>query len=77
MVLAGALILASVIASIFVLVDAFEDSIMTGFLCLLCGLYFLWYALFEFEHKNKWLIVATSLFGGTVGGFLLRGTAGP
>ncbi|MEA2552829.1 MAG: hypothetical protein QOJ65_1005 [Fimbriimonadaceae bacterium] len=38
-------------------------------------LYFLYYALFEFEHENKWLIVLGSLGGSAIasGLFMMSG----
>lgn len=47
-----------------VLVDAFRDSILKGLACVLCGIYWLYYAITEFEHENKWLIIAGTFLGG-------------
>lgn len=60
-------ILAGFGCSIVILIDAFQDSVVKGILCILCGFYGLYYALFEFEHENKWLIV--------LGSFLCSGMA--
>jgi hypothetical protein len=35
-------------------------------------LYFLYYAVFEFDHDSKWLIVIVSLLGGGAAGAMLR-----
>ena len=61
--------LAGLVCSIIILIDAFEDALWKGLLCLFCGLYGLYFALAEFDHKNKWLIVAGALiFGGLSSG---------
>ncbi len=44
---------------------SFWDERDLGLFCgLFCGLYLLYYALFEFDHENKWIIALVSL-GGT------------
>lgn len=55
--------LAGIVGSIIILIEAFKDEIWKGVLCLLCGLYFLYYALFDFEHDKKWPIVLLALLG--------------
>lgn len=60
----------ALVCTIIVLVDAFKDSILKGLLCLICGLYYIYYALIEFKHDNKWPIVIFSLLGGGVSGLL-------
>lgn len=55
--LSGIFGLIGLICWLIILVDAFKDSILKGLFGLLCGLYLLYYAIFEFEHKNKWAIV--------------------
>lgn len=62
--------LLSVFCTIIILVDAFKDSVLKGFICILCGFYFVFYALFEFKHENKILIVIGSIIGGGVAGTL-------
>ena len=61
----------SLVCTIIILIDMFRDAIWKGIVGLLCGLYFLYYALFEFDHENKWLIVLIALFGGGLS-FVLR-----
>ena len=51
----------------------FKDAIWKGIVGLLCGLYFLYYALFEFDHEWKWPIALTAILGGGMGFGLLRG----
>ena len=52
-----------VVCSIIILIEAFQDEVWKGLVCLLCGLYGLYYMIFEFEHENKWGIVLGSLCG--------------
>ncbi|MGV3614051.1 MAG: hypothetical protein ACO1SV_01830 [Fimbriimonas sp.] len=56
--------IAGFVCWILILIDAFQDSILKGFIGLLCGLYLLYYSLFEFEHDNKWIIILGA-FGGS------------
>ena len=63
-ILAIVLGLASVGCSIFILVEMFRDEIWKGVVGLICGLYGLYYALFEFDHEWKWPIVLIAIFGG-------------
>ena len=58
--------LASLWCSILILIDMFQDAIWKGIVGLLCGLYLLYYALFEFDHENKWIVVLVSLGGSAV-----------
>jgi hypothetical protein len=51
---------------IIILIDAFQDAIWKGIVSLLCGLYLLYYAIFETEADNKWLIVVGAIGGGAV-----------
>lgn len=55
--------IAGLVASIIILIDAFQDAIWKGLVSLFCGLYLLYYAFFEFEHDNKWLLVLLALCG--------------
>ena len=63
LVLAGVAELTGIVCGIMILIDAFQDEIWKGVVCLLCGFYFLYYALFEFDHENKWLLVIGALCG--------------
>ncbi len=58
--------LAGIGCSIMILIDAFQDELWKGLVCLFCGLYGLYYALFEFDHEYKWPIVIGSLAGNGV-----------
>ena len=68
-VLAG---VAGLVCTIIILIDAFQDAIWKGIVSFLCGLYFLYYAIAEFEHDNKWLVVLTSLGGSAISWGFLR-----
>lgn len=57
--------LLSLVCAVIILVHAFQNSVWKGIAGLLCWLYLLYYALFEFEHAYKWPIVLCAiLFGG-------------
>jgi hypothetical protein len=58
------------ICTIVILVDAFKNSLLKGLICVFCCFYYFWYALFEFQHENKFLLVVGSFLGGGVGGAL-------
>lgn len=72
-ILAIILGLAAIGCSIFVLVEMFRDEIWKGIVGLICGLYWLYYALFEFDHEWKWPIVLIAIFGGGAAGGLSFG----
>lgn len=70
--LAAVAAIVGIVCWIIILIDAFQDSVWKGLLFFLCGLYGLYYALFEFEHENKWLIVILAFFSSSIAGGLLR-----
>ena len=49
--------LVSTICSILILIAAFQDEVWKGLLCFFCGFYWLYYALLEFQHPKKGLIL--------------------
>jgi hypothetical protein len=51
---------------IAILINAFEDEVWKGIVCFFFWPYTLYFALVEFDHESKWLIVA-----GWLGGFIL------
>ncbi|MCS5643071.1 MAG: hypothetical protein NZ807_07380 [Dehalococcoidia bacterium] len=54
----GLLELISAICLIIILISAFQDEVWKGLLCIFsCGLYWLYYALLEFQHEKKGLIL--------------------
>lgn len=60
--------LVSIICGIIILIGAFQNSVWKGLLSIFCGIYLLYFALFEFQHPNKWLIVVLWLVcGGYMG----------
>lgn len=63
--------IAGIVCYIIILIDAFRDEIWKGVVSLICGLYGLYYAIFEFEHEYKWLIVIGAALGGGIG-YILR-----
>ncbi len=73
LLLGVACLLGGLFCTVIILIDAFQDAIWKGIVALLCCfLYYLYYALFEFEHQNKWAIVLGSLCLNSAGWFLLR-----
>ena len=70
--LAGVFLIAGLIGSIIILIDMFQDEIWKGIVGLLCGLYMLWYAIFEFEHENKWIIILLAVGGNAIAAGILR-----
>lgn len=64
--------IASLVCWVIILASAFKDSILKGLFGLLCGLYLLIYAIIDFDHQNKWLIILVWLLGGSAGGAILR-----
>ena len=67
-VLAVLLAIASLGCSIVILIEMFRDAIWKGVVGLLCGLYVLYYGVFEFDHEWKWPIVLTAILGGGAAG---------
>ena len=59
--------IAGLVCSIMVVMEAADDEIWKGLLCLIIWIYWLYYAIFEFEHEKKWLIVGTALCGNSLG----------
>ena len=57
-----------IVCWLIILVDAFQNEIWKGVVGLLCSLYLLYYAIVEFDHANKWLIVLGYLIGFALGG---------
>lgn len=58
--------LGGLVCTIIILIAAFQDAVWKGLVFLLCGFYALYYMFFEFDHENKWGIVAGALLGGIV-----------
>jgi hypothetical protein len=73
--LAALIGIVSLVAHIWILIEAFKDELWKGFVGLLCGLYLIYYALVELDHEYKWQLVAAWL-GGPLIAYVLVGMAG-
>jgi len=58
--------------SLFILIEAFRDEVWKGLLCFFCGLYGLYWAIFEWDHENKWLIILGSIGGSGAGAICMQ-----
>jgi hypothetical protein len=74
--LAGLCFIASFVATILIVIDAFQDEWWKGLLGFFCGLYLLYYAVVEYSSDKKWLIIATALGGSIVGGVFMAMAGG-
>jgi len=74
-ILAIPLLLVSVVCSIIVLIDAFQNEVWKGLLFFFCSLYALYYTFVEFDSDKKVLILA-GIFGGSILGWTLLGASG-
>jgi len=72
LILGGILGLASLAGSIYMLYEAFCDEVWKGLVSLLCGLYMLYWAVFEWEHDHKWPIFLGTIACSAASGLLLR-----
>lgn len=63
MILAGIALLGGLACTVFILIEMFRDELWKGFLGILCGLYLIYFALFDWDHEWKWPI-----FLGSIGG---------
>ena len=71
LIIAGIACFIAGLASTFtIIMDAFENELYMGLLCLVFWPYMLWYTFAEFDHEKKWLMVGLSLFGYALGGLL-------
>jgi hypothetical protein len=69
--LAGILSIVALVCWIIVVIDAFKDSVLKGLATVFCcGLYWLYYAFFEFQHQNKWAIVLGGIIANIASGVL-------
>ena len=66
-----ALIVASGVCSIIIIVSAFQsEGIGKGIFILICGFYFIYYSLIDFEHDLKWYFIAVIYGGGGLSYYL-------
>lgn len=70
--LGAILCLAGAVGGIWLLVEAFRDSIAQGFLCLCVPCYALYYAFARLESPYKNVIIGLWLGAGIPGNFLVR-----
>jgi hypothetical protein len=63
--LMGLLWLISAVCTIITLIGAFQDEVWKGILSLLCGFYWLYFIVVEFQHEKKGLIL-TGIFAPAV-----------
>jgi hypothetical protein len=63
MVLSVIFAIVALVATIIILIHAFQASTGQGFLCLCVPFYILYYAFARFEHPRKGLILAALLVG--------------
>ena len=70
MIAGGLFYIVALVCGIIVLIDAFKNEVWKGVVCLVCGLYALYYMFAEFQHEHKVPIIVGALVGGIVGGGL-------
>jgi hypothetical protein len=58
----------SLVCLVIILIHAFQDEVWKGLVGLLCMLYLVYYAIMEFDHERKWLIVLGWILGAALGG---------
>jgi len=68
MVLATAGAIVSLVCLVIILINAFQDEVWKGLVGLLCMLYLVYFAIFEFDHEKKWLIVLGWILGAALSG---------
>ena len=73
--LMGLLWLISAVCTIITLIGAFQDEVWKGILSLLCGFYWLYFILAEFQHEKKGLILV-GLFGPAIVALILSAISG-
>ena len=66
--------LGALVSAVIILIHAFQKSTAQGLLCLCVPCYIIYYAIAEFEHEKKGLILAL-YFGGSFVGGALQGLA--
>jgi len=60
----------SIVCAIIILIEAFKSEVWKGIVSLICGLYMLYFAIVEFQHPNKWLIIMGWLVPSILGGIV-------
>ena len=69
--LGGLCYLVSLVCTWIVIINAFTNEVWKGLACWLCGLYWIYYALTEFDSDNKTTVLAGAIGGGIVGYLLI------
>lgn len=72
LLLAFVLALVSLICWTIIVIDAFHDELWKGLIGIICTLYLAYYAVMEFDHPYKWLVVIGWLLSGFLSGLCLR-----
>lgn len=72
MALGGICYLLAFVCAIMVLIGAFKESVVQGILCLVCGLYALYFGIAKFQHEKKAMILGGWLGGGILGVILMN-----
>ncbi|MBN80679.1 MAG: hypothetical protein CMJ70_11120 [Planctomycetaceae bacterium] len=75
LLLAMVLGLASFVCGIIILINAFQQDVTKGFLCLCIPFYVLYFAFALFDHEKKGLVLGLWL-GGSIGASVLQVMAG-
>lgn len=70
--LAAIALLVGLVCWVIILVEAFKDAVWKGLLFFLCGLYALYYGIFEYESDRKWETVIMAFGGTAIGTGILR-----
>ncbi len=61
------LVLVGFVCWLIVLIHAFGNSVWKGLIALFCAIYWVFYAIVEFEHRYKWAIVLLAILCGGLG----------
>ncbi len=64
--------LTGLVAWIIILIEAFKDELWKGIVSLLCNPYLLWFAIFDFDHEHKWLLVLLAFGGSGIAAGIMR-----
>jgi len=58
----------SLVCMAIMVFDAYRDEAWKGVVGFLCPPYLAYYAIFEFDHERKWLILFAWILGAALGG---------
>jgi hypothetical protein len=72
MILAGAvMVIAGIVCGLIIIIDAFQNEVWKGIVYWVFPIYGLYYMFAEFEHENKFAIIAAHIAGPIVGAILV------